>query len=117
MYKAPDAPDAVVFPVLNTIMPLTPVLPAFAVERRRSPLGPAVPYPDTIDKRPPAAAEADELPADRTSSPPVFVSPDPTVTYTDPDRPADAAPEPIYNAPEFPLAEVPELKITRPLIP
>ena len=76
-----------------------------------------------IDRRPPVVPVFGlgegvvVLPAERTNSPPDPLFPDPTVTYTEPDRPDNAVPEPIYSAPEFPFVDVPELNTNRPDTP
>jgi len=57
------------------------------------------------------------VPADNTTSPPIPLSPLPTVTYTDPPRPDFADPEPIYKAPLLPELAVPVLNINMPLTP
>ena len=80
-------------PVLNTNRPLTPAVPAFAVLSNNAPLVVIDPYPLTTDTRPPDAAADVDVPADRISSPPVPLLPDPTVTYTDPPRPVVAEPD------------------------
>ena len=80
-------------PVLSTNRPLTPAVPAFAVLINNAPLVVADPYPLTNDTRPPDAVANDDVPADRISSPPVPLLPDPTVTYTDPPRPDVADPD------------------------
>jgi hypothetical protein len=66
-----------------------------------------LPYPLTIDKRPPVLNE--DVPDDKISSPPEPLLPDPTLTYTEPPRPLEDTPLPIYNAPLLPLLDVPLL--------
>jgi len=63
-------------PVLTTIIPLTPDVPALLVLKRRDPLLVDDPNPVITDSRPPLARV--ETPAERTSSPPVPLFPDPT---------------------------------------
>ena len=110
-------PPVLPVPVLNTNRPLTPAVPAFAVLINSAPLVVNDPYPLTRDTRPPDAEADVDVPADRISSPPVPLLPDPTVTYTDPPRPNVAVPEPIYNPPLLPTDEVPVLNTNRPLTP
>ncbi len=76
----------------------------------------AIPVPDIIDKRPPAA-DAEVEPADNTNSPPEPVSPEPTLTYTLPPLPSTAVPDPMYNAPLLPLVDDPVLNTIIPLTP
>jgi len=115
IYKAPELPD-VALPVLSNNIPLDPAVPAFTVSSTNDPLVDAEPYPVIIDMRPPVNA-ADVMPDDNTISPPVFVSPEPTVTYTAPDRPDDADPDPMYKAPELPDVALPVLSNNIPLDP
>jgi len=65
-------------PVLNTNKPLTPFTPEFDVFNSNEPLVDAKPNPLITDNRPPL--EDDDVPADKTNSPPVPLLPEPTVT-------------------------------------
>ena len=70
-------------PVLTTIIPLTPRTPESAVLNSSAPEVPGDDWPLIIDTRPPVdhavhSFEAD--PADRTSSPPIPLCPNPTDT-------------------------------------
>jgi len=73
--------------------------------------------PLIINTRPPDFEAKEVVPAMITISPPVPLSPVPTVTYTAPPRPLNAVPEPMYNAPVFPDPDAPVLKINIPLTP
>ena len=83
-YTEPLSPDDAV-PVLTTIKPLTPVVPALNVLSSNAPLLEADPLPLTKLTRPPVPPL--DLPPDRTNSPPEPLLPDPTVTYMEPPRP------------------------------
>ena len=76
MYNAPLFPELDV-PVLNTIWPLTPDVPAFDVTNRSDPLELDEPYPVSTDTRPPDDVDED-MPAEMVISPPVPLLPDPT---------------------------------------
>jgi hypothetical protein len=104
-------------PVLNTINPLTPDVPALLVRNINEPLDAPAFDPLIIDTRPPDFEAKEVVPAMITISPPVPLSPVPTVTYTEPPLPLNATPEPMYNAPVFPDPDVPVLKINIPLTP
>jgi hypothetical protein len=108
----PDVDD----PVLNTILPVTPLSPALGVVSNIAPLLRLLLDPDVRYRAPPVTVEVAK-PADSTSSPPVPLFPLPTVKYTAPARPEEALPEPIYKAPLFPLEETPLLKTISPLAP
>jgi hypothetical protein len=116
MYNPPLLP-LVESPVLNTINPLTPDVPALPVRNNNEPLDEADPEPLIIDTRPPDFEVKEVVPAMITISPPVPLSPVPTVTYTAPPRPLNATPEPMYNAPVLPDPDAPVLKINIPLTP
>jgi len=116
MYNPPLLP-LVESPVLNTINPLTPDVPALLVRNNNEPLDEADPKPLIIDTRPPDFEANDVEPAMITISPPVPLLPVPTVTYTAPPRPTVDVPEPMYNAPVFPDPDAPVLKISIPLTP
>ena len=116
MYNPPLLP-LVESPVLNTINPLTPDVPALLVRNNNGPLDAPAFEPLIIDTRPPDFEANDVAPAMITISPPVPLSPVPTVTYTAPPRPLNAAPEPMYKAPELPDPDAPVLKISIPLTP
>jgi len=104
-------------PVLSTINPLTPDVPALPVRNNNEPLDEVDPEPLIIDTLPPDFEANEVVPAMITISPPVPLLPVPTATYTAPPRPLDAAPEPMYNAPVFPDPDAPVLKISIPLTP
>jgi len=87
------------------------------VRNNKVPLDAAAFEPLIIDTRPPDFEEKDVVPAMITISPPVPLSPLPTVTYTAPPRPTYDVPEPMYNAPVFPDPDVPVLNINIPLTP
>jgi hypothetical protein len=119
MYNPPLLP-LVESPVLSTINPLTPDVPALPVRNNNEPLDeadPEAPLPLIIDTRPPDFEAKEVVPAMITISPPVPLLPAPTVTYTAPPRPLNATPEPMYNAPVLPDPDVPVLKISIPLTP
>jgi hypothetical protein len=119
MYSPPLLP-LVESPVLNTINPLTPDVPALPVRNSNEPLDvadPEAPPPLIIDTRPPDFEAKEVVPAMITISPPVPLSPVPTVTYTEPPLPLDDVPEPTYNAPVLPDPDTPVLKINIPLTP
>jgi hypothetical protein len=85
------------FPVLKTIRPLFPLpiaLKESAVSISMAPLVDVALYPDLIERRPPTPVVSEVVPADRISSPPEPLSPDPTTTYMLPARPELANPEP-----------------------
>jgi hypothetical protein len=69
-------------PVLITTTPLTPDIPAFAVDISIDPLDDIDPNPDTIEIFPPTLD--DDLPDTTDISPPLPLSPDPTLTYIRP---------------------------------
>jgi hypothetical protein len=94
MYNPPLLP-LVESPVLNTINPLTPDVPALPVRNNNEPLDAPAFEPLIIDTRPPDLEAKEVAPAMITISPPVPLLPVPTVTYTAPPRPLDAAPEPM----------------------
>jgi hypothetical protein len=117
MYNPPLLP-LVESPVLNTISPLTPDVPALPVRNNNEPLDAPAFEPLIIDTRPPDFEAKEVAPAMITISPPVPLLPEPTEIYTAPPRPfEDADPEPMYNAPVFPDPDVPVLKISIPLTP
>jgi hypothetical protein len=116
MYNPPLLP-LVESPVLNTINPLTPDVPALLVRNNNEPLDAPAFEPLIIDTRPPDFEVKEVVPAMITISPPVPLSPVPTVTYTAPPRPLNATPEPMYNAPVLPDSDAPVLKINIPLTP
>jgi hypothetical protein len=116
MYNPPLLP-LVESPVLSTINPLTPDVPALPVRNNNEPLDAPAFEPLIIDTRPPDFEAKEVVPAMITISPPVPLLPVPTVTYTDPPRPFVDAPEPMYNAPVLPDPDVPVLKINIPLTP
>ena len=68
-----------------------------------------------MDNRPPL--EDEDVPADKTSSPPDPLFPDPTEIYTEPPRPELDVPDPRYKAPLLPLLDEPELSTMKPLTP
>jgi hypothetical protein len=108
----PDVDD----PVLNTILPVTPLSPALGVVSNIAPLLRLLLDPDVRYRAPPVTVEVAK-PADSTSSPPVPLFPLPTVKYTAPARPPVALPEPMYNAPLLPVVAAPELNETHPETP
>jgi hypothetical protein len=116
MYNAPLLP-LVESPVLSTINPLTPDVPALPVRNNNEPLDAPAFEPLIIDTRPPDFEAKEVAPAIITISPPVPLLPVPTEIYTAPPLPLDAAPEPIYNAPVLPEPDAPVLKISIPLTP
>lgn len=116
MYRVPLAPELAV-PELNINAPLMPDAPALADVISRGPLDVVVPYPDTIDTRPPVVPAAVVAPDEITISPPKPVSPDPTVRYREPPRPFVAVPDPTYSAPLLPEFAVPVLRTSIPLDP
>jgi len=116
MYNPPLLP-LVESPVLNTINPLTPDVPALPVRNNNEPLDEADPEALIIDTLPPDFEANEVVPPIITISPPVPLSPVPTVTYTAPPLPLNATPDPMYNAPVFPDPDVPVLKISIPLTP
>lgn len=73
----PDGP-ALDFPVEREIDPLTPLVPAFAVNRDAFPLDEAVPAPDTIDTKPPVLVVLDPAPIE--TDPPGCPVPAPEAT-------------------------------------
>jgi hypothetical protein len=117
MSRVPLAPELAV-PELNINAPLMPDPPALADVISRGPLDVNVPYPDTIDTRPPVVPAAEVVEPDEiTISPPKPVSPDPTVRYREPPRPFVAVPDPTYSAPLLPEFAVPVLRTSIPLDP
>ena len=116
MYRVPLAPELAV-PELNINAPLMPDAPALADVISRGPLDVVLPYPDTIDTRPPVVPAAVVAPDEITISPPKPVSPDPTVRYREPPRPFVAVPDPTYSAPLLPEFAVPVLRTSIPLDP
>jgi len=117
MYRVPLAPELAV-PELNINAPLMPDAPALADVISRGPLDVNVPYPDTIDTRPPVVPAAEVVEPDEiTISPPKSVSPDPTVRYREPPRPFVAVPDPTYSAPLLPELEMPLPINKEPLLP
>ena len=116
MYRVPLAPELAV-PELNINAPLMPDAPALADVISRGPLDVVVPYPDTIDTRPPVVPADVVAPDEITISPPKPVSPDPTVRYREPPRPFVAVPDPTYSAPLLPEFAVPVLRTSIPLDP
>jgi len=88
------------------------------VRNSNEPLDAAAFEPLIIDTRPPDFEGKEVVPAMITISPPVPLSPLPTVTYTAPPRPLVVdVPDPMYNAPVFPEPDVPVLNINIPLTP
>lgn len=83
MNNAPLFPELEV-PVARVNVPLTPEVAAFAVCTSMAPLlePVAVLKPVIMETTPPAAD--DDVPADKTRSPPGPLLPDPTVKYTEP---------------------------------
>ena len=57
------------------------------------------------------------MPDDSTISPPDPLSPDPTLTYTEPPRPELAVPDPINREPLLPDVAMPVLSTNTPLTP
>jgi len=115
----PLAPELAV-PVLNTSIPLIPVIPELAVWSNKAPLVPHDPYPLDTNNLPPfpyGDCVAVDVPADKTNSPPAPLLPVPTATYTEPALPDVAEPEPKYNAPVLPLSVVPDPTYKAPLLP
>jgi hypothetical protein len=102
-------------PVLSTISPLTPEIPAFAVCIRIAPLDVSVPYPLKRIVRPPL--NDDDIPPERVTSPPAPQLPEPEEIKIDPARPLVAVPVPKYILPLSPRLEVPVLRINMPLTP
>jgi len=94
-------------PVLKTIAPLTPVVPALEVDSSRIPLEEEDPAPEVITTLPPVLA--DDIPATRAIIPPVPLLPEPTVTYIDPPLPPDEDPVPIYDDPLSAAVDTPVL--------
>jgi len=86
----PESP-IVELPVLNTIIPLIPEVPEFAVLNNNEP-DDLRPTPDIIETFPPVDDEA--RPALSTTCPPVPLVPEPTVKYKEPPRPDTAVPDP-----------------------
>ncbi len=113
---APLLPDELV-PVLTTIMPLTPEVPASAVVIVNDPLDDAVLDPVVIVTAPPVAPGEIVAPAVNRISPPVPLLPLPTANTMLPPRPDVAVPVTKYKAPLLPLFPVPVLITIIPLIP
>jgi hypothetical protein len=106
----------VALPVLTTTIPLTPLKPALAVVMVNEPDENEPLVPVAIVTKPPVAPL--DIPAVMETWPPIPQSPDPTVIEIAPPRPLpDVDPEPTMILPLFPLAEVPVLNTSIPLIP
>ena len=110
----PAFPPAAV-PELKTSIPLLPATPALLVRSTIVPLLDAVPSPDSSRSRPPDAIEL--RPEDSDNKAPAPLVPIPPLSVTNPLRLVVATPEPMQIIPEFPPADDPELKQSKPLDP
>ena len=96
-------------------MPLTPVVPEFAVRIVIMPLDVDVPSPVEIPRAPPVCGR--DRPVAMWMAPPTPLSPLPTVMDSKPPRPELAAPVPTRIDPVLPVLDVPDEKISIPLTP
>merc|ERR1711968_231440 len=116
MLMRPLAPAVALAPLIMSILPDTPASPAAAVAIAMSPLDVSALFPLIKDSLPPVFPSVVVVaPALISISPPDPLSPLPTVTKIDPDRPLEDPPEPIYKAPLLPADATPELILTSPV--